>query len=557
MKPLASVARVVESPRRRGALVLFALAFVYCLLTANGVPVFDGAVRRSSSYWLWAGIDPGYGLPAGTFAYAVPGTGGTPHFLYSVGQQLLYVPFDVVLCNVLPDLGLQSYGLRDWVGTILAMATTTSLATVMLFLLLGETGSSVRVSFWAALLGLICSTMATQTSLGLEAGEEVMYLAGGLLFAARQARAPGLANVAGLVVCSAMAPLLRLPHLAYLPAFGLMGFLATGGLPASVAEATARARRVLTSVWVPVAAGLVVALMIDRAYHFARFGEWTTNYIAMQEELVRRYSPDIEEGFFFGFPWQTGVLLQLFGPSKSLFVYYPLLTVSLLALGAIWKKRRDEGPTRLMDVFSRPQQWVLAAVLLVFLPQFFFYANYRFTGSLGHWGNRFIEAPVTVFAVVFAAAALGQFALLGRLARVLWVAGLAVCFATTILSTYLRPGVDLQGYKMFEVVSLEQRHMHNQLSFLHEHPYTFHLGRRALMVSYALTGQPKLANAERLKPVAWEPNYWPFSIRRTPWGARLPEGVLGALPWVWGALWLVWATAVGLVARRWPPNTEQ
>jgi hypothetical protein len=130
-----------------------------------------------------------------------------------------------------------------------------------------------------------------------------------------------------------------------------------------------------------------IFLALERTYQFVRFGSWTTTYVGMLVREQRRLDPSLPADFPFNGHWFQGGLSAgfwgpLFSPQKSIFLFDPLIALTLLLAVLLW--RRLEAGVRAF----------LAACLLLIAAYIAFYAGYYSWGGDAAWGDRFVSSAV-------------------------------------------------------------------------------------------------------------------------------------------------------------------
>ncbi len=73
-------------------------------------------------------------------------------------------------------------------------------------------------------------------------------------------------------------------------------------------------------------------LVADRVYQFYRFGSFTNTYITLFAQEQRQIDPTLPVNFPWNTPFHVGVLSALFQPEKSIFLFDPLLVLSIFLL---------------------------------------------------------------------------------------------------------------------------------------------------------------------------------------------------------------------------------
>jgi hypothetical protein len=123
-------------------------------------------------------------------------------------------------------------------------------------------------------------------------------------------------------------------------------------------------------------------LLIDRAYQLYRFGSFTNTYVTIFAREFRERDPSLPANFPWSTPFHVGVLGALFTPEKSIFLFDPLLLLSIFLLAWLWKRLTPE--VRAYGVTS----------LLLLLAYICFYARYTFWSGDFAWGDRYVSTTV-------------------------------------------------------------------------------------------------------------------------------------------------------------------
>jgi hypothetical protein len=141
---------------------------------------------------------------------------------------------------------------------------------------------------------------------------------------------------------------------------------------------------------------LALTALLLGGYNYARYGDvLQTGYLPQET---------------FSTPWLEGISGLLISPGRGLFLYTPVLLVSLLAIPAFVKRHRLEAALALL---------VSASHVLLYGRWFFWHAGYA-------WGPRFL-VPVVPFAVILMAP------LLEKLSGRGWLAFAALCLISVVI----------------------------------------------------------------------------------------------------------------------------
>lgn len=192
----------------------------------------------------------------------------------------------------------------------------------------------------------------------------------------------------------------RFANIITLPLFGLLllAYMVTKDQGARTRD------KLLTSI-LAFALPLALTALLLGGYNYARYGDvFQTGYLPQEQ---------------FSAPWLEGISGLLISPGRGLFLYAPILLVSLLAIPAFVQRHRLEAALALL---------VSASHVLLYGRWFFWHAGYA-------WGPRFL-VPIVPFAVILMAPLLEKlsgkewlaFAALFLISVAIQVLGLSVAF---------------------------------------------------------------------------------------------------------------------------------
>jgi len=131
-----------------------------------------------------------------------------------------------------------------------------------------------------------------------------------------------------------------------------------------------------------------VFVLIDRLYQYLRFGTFWNTYLSVWTEQQRKLDPDLPPNFPWTTPLHTGVLGPLITREKSLFLYDPLILLTILLAILIWKRFCPE-----IQAYLTSGTCLLGAYIL-------FYARFFDWSGDFAWGDRYITTPVQLLAMI-------------------------------------------------------------------------------------------------------------------------------------------------------------
>jgi hypothetical protein len=262
-----------------------------------------------------------------------------------------------------------------------------------------------------------------------------------------------------------------------------------------------------------------VFLLIDRLYQFYRFGSFFTTYLGLAAQEAKLRDPSLPASYPFENPFHAGFFGALFQPEKSIFLFDPLLILTLLLAAAGWRR------------FSPEIKAYLAAAAAMLLAYLVFYAKYTVWSGDFAWGDRYVSTAVELATLPALPLLLRHRKSLGRL---VWGAGVAILGASAaIQAASLAFWLPLEIYQMETlghptfVIALRMRNI-----------AAFALGRMDAwgLNNHAMTEDPW----DYVHITTW--NFLPFLLRR-----------VGAAPgWAVDAAFALWIGGLaGLAAALW------
>ena len=178
----------------------------------------------------------------------------------------------------------------------------------------------------------------------------------------------------------------------------------------------------------------VFFFLVDRVYQYLRFGSFTNTYVSVFAREWRQLDPSLPANFPWTTPFHVGMFSPLFMPEKSIFLFDPLIVLSLLIIIFSWKRLRP-------DV----RAYVITTLLLI-LAYMAFYARYFVWAGDMAWGDRYVSTAVEMAAFISVPLLLRHRTELGRW---LWnVGGVLVAASFIVQLASLAFWLPLEIYQM-------------------------------------------------------------------------------------------------------------
>jgi hypothetical protein len=495
----------------RPAFLLAAIAFFAAAVVQSGeLGSSDTMHRLQAAHSLWTS-EPAV-FPNEYPEFGLHGRGGKLYTWYGIGQPLLLLPFDIAgtLLERLPVFSAYD-GTDPTVRNIVVSYCTNILLSVLTALvclrLLRLFGFTVREAIAGVLALLFCTTHLHYTQNMMENNYIMLLTLTGFTFqyewlrsGSRRALLIGSASL-GLNL------LTRLTTAMDLVAVGL--FLLLVLLFAGIRTKTLINRAIS---YVKVAAPVYgVFFLLDRSYQFHRFGSFFNTYLSVFARERRMLDPNLSANYPFETPFHVGFLGALFQPEKSIFLFDPLVVLTVILAILFWKR------------FQPQMKAYLAAVVLLLLAYISFYARYTVWSGDFAWGDRYVSTSAELVAFISVPLLLRHRTHLGRLAR--GIAMALVIASATIQLASVAFWMPLEIYQM-EMLG----HPTFVIALRFKNIVGFALGK---MQAWGLTNYAmRWDDWDYVHITTW--NFLPFVLKR-----------VGAAPaWVVDATTAVWIAAV-------------
>jgi len=161
-----------------------------------------------------------------------------------------------------------------------------------------------------------------------------------------------------------------------------------------------------------------VFLLVDRIYQYYRFGSFFNTYVSIAAEQQRQLDPSLPPNFPWTTPLWEGFLGPLITPEKSIFLFDPLILLTLLLSFLVWKRFGSE-----IKAYLVAGLWLLVIYIL-------FYARYFVWSGDFAWGDRYITTPVQLLAMISIPLLLRYRA---HLRQVAWRLGIGIAAVSVVI----------------------------------------------------------------------------------------------------------------------------
>jgi hypothetical protein len=259
-----------------------------------------------------------------------------------------------------------------------------------------------------------------------------------------------------------------------------------------------------------------VFLLIDRVYQYYRFGSFFNTYVTVFGQQQRELNPALPANYPFEVPFHVGFVGALFTPEKSIFLFDPLLLLTILVVVVGWRRFGSEIKAYL----------VASSVLL--LTYISFYARYTVWSGDSAWGDRYVSSAAQLVAFLSVPLLLRY---RGEFVKAVWALGVGlIAIAAAVQVASVAFWLSLEIYQMTTL-----GHPTFVVGLRFKNIVAFALGK---MDAWGLTNSDMLTDPwDYVKITTW--NFLPFVLRRV---GEAPQ-------WVVRVAFAFWF--VGIVKLAW------
>ena len=397
-------------------LVGLAAALIAIVVQSGELGSADTMHRLQTAHSFWTSEPPVF--PSEYPEFGLYGRGSKLYDWYGMGQSLLMLPMDIVATGIERLPVFSGYRGNDpSVRSIVVSYSTNVLINVLTALVclrfLVMLGFSTRESIAGVLALLCCTTHLHYTQNMMENNYIMLLTLTGFAFQYEWVR--GGERRALLIGSAALGLnlLTRLTTVLDLIAGGLFVVLLL-----AMQKSAACWKRFFTYVKtaLPVYAGF---LLIDRWYQYHRFGSFFNTYVSLFAQKYKQLDLSLPPDYPFETPFRVGFLGPLITPEKSIFLFDPLIVLTIVISVLMWKRMQYEVRAYVVSVF------------LLLLAYMGFYAKYTVWSGDFAWGDRYVSTAVQFVAFI-------SVPLLVRYARVLSRPVRAVGIALIVVSLVIQ-----------------------------------------------------------------------------------------------------------------------
>jgi hypothetical protein len=159
-------------------------------------------------------------------------------------------------------------------------------------------------------------------------------------------------------------------------------------------------------------------LLLDRLYQYYRFGSFFNTYLHFFAVERRLLDPSLPANYPFETLFHVGFLGPLITPEKSIFLFDPLLVLTIVIAALAWNRFRPEIKAYLIAGF------------LLLLAYISFYARYTVWSGDFAWGDRYVSTTAELLAFISVPLLLRH---RGDLGKFIWTIGVALIAVSALI----------------------------------------------------------------------------------------------------------------------------
>lgn len=326
---------------RRPYLNLFVITFFLCLLINSGsLDSIDALNRLQVTHWIWTHAPQVLGNTANTVTLiSAIGRGGHSYVTWGIGESLIMLPGDVIATTLIHLAHLQRLSslLDPGFVSYFTFPFINALSICLACSVLRGLSFSLRDSVLGAFTLLFCTTFLLYAQVQQENGLMLLCILAGFSGNLLWFRTGKLHYLALGVFALGYGLLIRLPSI--FDAFTIFLFICINLLVQMRRQnhslgSYGKKISVYTGFFAVFYAPFVVA---DRLYQWLRFQSFTTTYTSIWGKQMRAATPSLPPSFPFNAPFHEGFFGQLFSPGRSIFLFNPLLILTVILFVRLWK----------------------------------------------------------------------------------------------------------------------------------------------------------------------------------------------------------------------------
>jgi hypothetical protein len=499
---------------------LFLTCLAACLLAvvvqSGELGSADTMHRLQTTHSLWTSEPPVF--PSEYPEFGVYGREGKLYDWYGMGQSLLMLPADMVgtllqRLSIFAGYNGNDPAIRNIVVSYSTNILINFVTALVCFRFLRLLNFTTKQSVAGVLALLLCTTHLHYTQNMMENNYIMLLTLAGFTFQyewLRTGKSPTLAIGSFALGLNLLTRLTTVLDLLTVGIFLLLVMWFEGADIQMMRNRAIAYARIALPIY-------TVFLFVDRLYQYYRFGSLFHTYVYYFALKYHQLDPSLPPEYPFETSFRVGFMGPLITPEKSIFLFDPLLVLTVIIAALAWRR------------FSCVIKGYLIAAFLLLLAYISFYAKYTVWSGDFAWGDRYVSTAVEFVAFISVPLWLRYRAEPGR---AVWIVG----FGLTALSGVIQIA-SLAFWLPLEIYQMETLgHPTFVIVLRFKNIIAFALGK---MDQWGLTNHAMVEDPwDYVHITTW--NFLPFLLRRV---GQAPRWVLSLA----FALWTLMLVALGWV----------
>jgi hypothetical protein len=323
--------------------------------------------------------------------FSAIGKDGKRYATWGIGQSLVMLPADIFAHNLIEILNLEEKNTNKLVIGIvsyLIFSLINILAIIASFQFLKKLDFNTKQATYGALSLLFCTSFLHYSQTHQENSLDFLMTISGYLFHLLWLGSNSILSLWLGLSALGFNLLIRLPLAINSVSVAIFTGIQIYFQSKSTANDLNHIKKSVIKYLTIAAIVYMFFLGIDRFYHWIRFGTLSGSYTAIWAEQMRAMNPNLPKSFPFSVPFTQGFLGFLFSPEKSMFLFNPLILVTLYISIKNWK-----------DISYNIRAFLISLIFLLFTT-ISIYSSWFLWGGGGSWGARYVTTASQLISLV-------------------------------------------------------------------------------------------------------------------------------------------------------------
>jgi hypothetical protein len=360
--------------------LILVTAMTVFLIGAGSLNSLDTLNRLQVTRSLWTNAPQVLETNADSKGFSAVGRGGNRYVTWGIGQSLVMLPADIFAHSLTKALKLQAGNANKLINGIVSYLTFSLiniLAIVASFQFLKKLDFNTKQATYGALSLLLCTSFLHYSQTHQENSLDFLMTVSGYLF-----HLLWLGSNSVLFLWLGLSTLgfnllIRLPLAINSISVAIFTGIQIYFQSKSTVNDLNYIKKTVIKYLAVAAIVYIFFLGIDRFYHWIRFDTFSSSYTTIWAEQMKSVDLSLPKSFPFSVPFIEGFLGFLFSPEKSIFLFNPLILVTLYISIKKW------------EAISYNIRAFLISLIFLLFATIVTYSSWFLWGGGGSWGPRY------------------------------------------------------------------------------------------------------------------------------------------------------------------------